>query len=119
MPPQARRDPSRKHGRDEDETNDDMSKKRKSSDGTSMPTTATTKQSATQDIADAKARIAEIMKKQGPSSAIADKIAAAKARLAAKNAVIEQNVEQVLGYAHAEGFKTVYRHVARQAPVAV
>jgi len=34
-------------------------------------------------------------------------------------AVIEQNVEQVLGYAHAEGFKTVYRHVARQAPVAV
>src|SRR5271170_1844500 len=93
MPPQARRDPSRKHGRDEDETNDDMSKKRKSSDGTSMPTTATTKQSATQDIADAKARIAEIMKKQGPSSAIADKIAAARARLAAKNAVIEQNVQ--------------------------
>jgi cyclic dehypoxanthinyl futalosine synthase len=28
-------------------------------------------------------------------------------------AVIEQNVERVLGYAHSEGFKTVYRHVAR------
>jgi cyclic dehypoxanthinyl futalosine synthase len=29
-------------------------------------------------------------------------------------AVIEQNVERVLGYAHAEGFKTVNRHVAKQ-----
>ena len=27
-------------------------------------------------------------------------------------AVIEQNVDSVLGYAHQEGFKTVYRHVA-------
>ena len=29
-------------------------------------------------------------------------------------AVIEQNVDRVLGYAHEEGFKTVYRHVAKQ-----
>ncbi len=28
-------------------------------------------------------------------------------------AVIEQNIEKVLAYAHAEGFKTEYRHVAR------
>jgi cyclic dehypoxanthinyl futalosine synthase len=28
-------------------------------------------------------------------------------------AVIEQNVDKVLGYAHSEGFKTTYRHVAR------
>jgi cyclic dehypoxanthinyl futalosine synthase len=34
-------------------------------------------------------------------------------------AVIEQNVEQVLSYAHSEGFKTIYRQIARQAPVAV
>ena len=31
-------------------------------------------------------------------------------------AVIEQNVDQVLGYAHAEGFSTTYRHVSK-APV--
>jgi cyclic dehypoxanthinyl futalosine synthase len=30
-------------------------------------------------------------------------------------AVIEQDVERVLGYARAEGFKTAYRHVARQS----
>jgi cyclic dehypoxanthinyl futalosine synthase len=29
-------------------------------------------------------------------------------------AVIEQNVDRVLGYAHSEGFKTVYRHVAKE-----
>src|SRR5271170_4517331 len=93
MPPQGRGDPSRKHARDEDATNEDMSKRRKSSDGTSIPTSATAKRSAAQDIADAKARIAEMMKNQNPSSAVADKIAAAKARLAAKNAVFEQNVQ--------------------------
>jgi len=92
MPPPARGDSSRKHTRDEDDTtNNDMSKKRKSSDGTSIPTTA--KRSAAQDIADAKARIAEMMKKQNSSSAIADKIAAAKARVAAKNAVMKQNIQ--------------------------
>lgn len=28
-------------------------------------------------------------------------------------AIIEQNVDKVLAYAHAEGFKTIYRHVAK------
>jgi cyclic dehypoxanthinyl futalosine synthase len=32
-------------------------------------------------------------------------------------AVIEQNVERVLGYAHEEGFKTVCRHIARARAV--
>jgi len=94
MPPPARGNSSRKHTRGEDDAaNDDVSKKRKSSDGTSIPTTATAKQSAAQDIAVAKARIAEMMKKQSTSSAIADKIAAAKARVAAKTAVMEQNIQ--------------------------
>jgi cyclic dehypoxanthinyl futalosine synthase len=33
-------------------------------------------------------------------------------------AVIEKDIERVLSYAHAEGFKTSYRYIARQ-PVAV
>ena len=90
MPPPAYS--NRKHPRDEDSTNDDKSKKRKSSDGTTT-TTATTKQSATKDVADAKARIQEMLKKNNLSSTVADKIAAAKARVAAKSAVMEQNVQ--------------------------
>ena len=91
MPPPAYS--NRKHPRDEDATNDDKSKKRKSSDGTTT-TTVTTKQSATKDVADAKARIQEMLKKNNLSSTVvADKIAAAKARVAAKSAVMQQNVQ--------------------------
>jgi len=92
MPPPGRGDPSRKHRRDEEESkNDDMSKKRKSSDGTSITTTT---RSAARDVADAKARIQEMMKKQNlSSSAVAEKLAAAKARVAAKSAVMQQNVQ--------------------------
>src|SRR5277367_1954786 len=98
MPPPAYS--SRKHPRDEDSSNDDKSKKRKSSDSTSITTATTTttagttKHSAGKDVADAKARIQEMMKKNNlSSSAIADKLAAAKARIAAKSAVMEQNVQ--------------------------
>jgi cyclic dehypoxanthinyl futalosine synthase len=34
-------------------------------------------------------------------------------------AVIEQDIERILGYAHAEGFKTEIRHIARQYAVAI
>jgi cyclic dehypoxanthinyl futalosine synthase len=33
-------------------------------------------------------------------------------------AVVEQDMERVLGYARAEGFRTVYRHVARATVLA-
>lgn len=94
---------SRKHHRDEDVANTNLSKKHKGSDGS--PTSADTKRSVAEDIADAKSRIAEMMKKHKPvgtststsSSASAksleDRIALAKARIAAKGAVFEQNVQ--------------------------
>jgi len=90
MLPPARGDSSRKHPRDEDSTNDDMPKKRKSSDRTLI---TTTNRSAGQDVADAKARIQEMMKKSLSSSAVAGTIAAAQARVAAQSAVMQQNVQ--------------------------
>lgn len=99
MPPPS--SGNRKHPRDEDVRNDDASKKRKSSDGTSI--SATTKRSTADDIADAKARIAEMMKKVKPANApastsstkqsVEDRVAAAKAKLAAKGAVFERNIQ--------------------------
>src|SRR2546430_12419794 len=92
---------SRKHPRDDDVQNEDTSNKRKSSDGTTI------KRSTAEDIANATARIAEMMKKQKPATtttttttptsstkqSIEDRIAAAQARLAAKGIVFEKNVQ--------------------------
>ena len=102
MPPPS--SGSRKHPRDDDVRNDDTSKKRKSSDDTSV--SAALKRSTAEDIANARARIAELMKKQKPATttatttptsstkqSIEDRVAAAQARLAAKGIVFEKNVE--------------------------
>jgi U4/U6 small nuclear ribonucleoprotein PRP3 len=112
MPPPSTE--SRKHPRDEEDRynrHDDYSKKRKSADGRGLPSPrhlaeekspapAPAKKSTAEDIAAAKARIAEIMKKQRPqggtsaaSKSIDDRIAAAKARVAAKSEVIQQSIQ--------------------------
>lgn len=106
MPPSTE---SRKHPRDEDDRyhHDDYSKKRKSADGRGLPSPrpqndkpAPAKRSTAEDIAAAKARIAEIMKKQKPqggtssaAKSVEDRIAAAKARVAAKSEVMQQNIK--------------------------
>jgi U4/U6 small nuclear ribonucleoprotein PRP3 len=104
----------RKHSRDEDTKYNDSSKKRKSSDGVRLilssnadekASLSDSKRSTADDIADAKARIANMMKKRNldvaPSStsthskAIEERIAAAKARIAAKSQVFEQNIQSL------------------------
>jgi U4/U6 small nuclear ribonucleoprotein PRP3 len=102
-----------KHPRDEDVKHNDVSKKRKSSDGVvtisfscancQTSISSGTKRSAADDIADAKARIAEMMKKRNPhasssttsshSKAVEERIAAANARVAARGQVFEQNLQ--------------------------
>ena len=116
MPPSD----SRKHPRDEDAKHYDASKKRKSSDGVrhmfsegtnsqKTPISPPPKRSTADDIADAKARIAQMMKKTKPTSStpstsspanaanakmsIEERIAVTKARIAAKGQVLQQNVQ--------------------------
>ena len=99
MPPPS--SGNRKHPRDEDVRNEDASKKRKSSESTSMSTA--TKRNTAQEIENAKARIQEMLQKSKPvntpgstsstKQSTEDRIAAAKAKLAAKGAVFERNVQ--------------------------
>ena len=118
---------SRKHGRDDDDHvyqrngaqgGQDLSKKRKSSDGTALSVPERDRQKTQQDIANAKARIAEMLKDRRPPAAgkppdadtntdnssgpqsIQDRIAAARQRLAAKQAVIGQSVRNLAQAEH-------------------
>ena len=90
-----------------------MSKKRKSSDSAASPVPNRDRQKTQQDIANAKARIAEMMKSRQPPAAgkpadtnnssnnssgpqaIQDRIAAARQRIAAKQGVMEQTVRNL------------------------
>ena len=120
MPPPGPSLGGRKHPRDEEDRYhyDDYSKKRKSADGKGLPSprqpddnpeknpspVPAPKKSTAEDIAAAKARIAEIMKKQKPKAStstlsnaksIEERIAATKARVAAKSEVMQQNLQAI------------------------
>lgn len=92
---------SRKHARDDDYNNRDASKKRKSSDGVALPTSnanlsqtsikTNTERSRAEQIAESRARIAAL----APSKLknIESRLAAAKAKIAAKGEVHEQSAQ--------------------------
>lgn len=97
---------TRKHHRSDDFQNNEILKKRKTSDEVDVLVSShtdfqetTERRSTADDIADARARIAQMMEKHKPSAgspaakSIDERIAAAKARIAAQGQVMNRNAQ--------------------------